>query len=457
MADPRIPQYSTAADAMKEGRFDVEIPAEGDDEIARLGRALVELKQTLATKFTEFHSLLDVTKQINAGLVLDEILNHVFESFQSLIPYHRIGCSLLEEDGTIVRARWARSMAPELRISEGYSAPLKGSSLEDIIRTGKPRIINDLEEYLREHPASDSTARIVGEGMRSNLTCPLIVSGKPIGFMFFSSMETRKYQNVHVEIFQQLAGQLAVIVEKGRLYQELIELNELKNKFLGIAAHDLRSPISIIKGYLGLFLEGILGPVPAPQRDCMTRMNKACETMLALINDLLDVSSIEAGRLELRTREVDLAEYLRECHTANSILAKAKSIDLKLEMPPALPRMTMDPDRIQQVLNNLITNAIKFSYPETTIRLRAKTVGDGVEISVEDQGQGIPLEEISNLFREFSRTSVRSTAGEKSTGLGLAIAKRIVEAHGGRIWVESEVGKGSAFRFVLPVKVAPQS
>jgi signal transduction histidine kinase len=228
-------------------------------------------------------------------------------------------------------------------------------------------------------------------------------------------------------------------------------LSELKNKFLGIAAHDLRNPLSVIKGYVGLFTAGILGEVPEEQKEYYGLIDNACESMLQLINDLLDISAIESGKLDLEFQNIDPNLYLKENYSANSILAKAKSINLDLDIPDTLPQLRCDPNRVTQVINNLITNAIKFSYPETTITIHARVNDNDVEISVEDQGQGIPEAEIPKIFAEFGRSSVQSTAGEKSTGLGLAIVKRIVEAHNGRIWVESETGRGTTFFFNLPL------
>jgi signal transduction histidine kinase len=169
-----------------------------------------------------------------------------------------------------------------------------------------------------------------------------------------------------------------------------------------------------------------------------------------LVNELLDVNAIEAGRLELIMQPVDLTKYLKECYEENLVLSKAKSIELALDIEPELPVIVMDPHRIDQVMNNLINNAIKFSFPNTTITFRARVMDQDVAISVQDQGQGIPPQEVDKLFTEFGKTSVRPTAGEKSTGLGLAIVKRIVELHGGRIWVESKFGAGSIFTFTLP-------
>ena len=454
MTDPRIIKYRDVAQAMKKGEFRVKVPIEGDDEIAQLGHALIDLGKTLESKFDEIAKLLKITEEVNAGLMLEEVLNHVYDSFRPIIPYDRIGFALLEEEGKIVRSLWVRSESPIIKLSAGYQAPLEGSSLQKIIQNGRPRILNDLKTYFERHPRSDSTRRIVEEGMQSSLTCPLIANGKPIGYVFFSSMQPNTYKDVHIDLFLQIAGQLSVIVEKGRLYQQLVKLNELKDKFLGMAAHDLRNPITVVKGYLAILLDNLLGNIPDPQREIMAKMDKACETMLALINDLLDVSAIEAGELKLKPRQVDLSEFLSECYESNRILAKPKGIELQLALHPPLPQAWIDSDRINQVVNNLITNALKFSHPKTTVTLEAKTKENQVEISVTDQGQGIPKEEIPKIFREFGRVSVRPTAGESSTGLGLAIVKRIVKAHNGQIWVESEVGKGSTFTFSLPLKSA---
>ena len=232
---------------------------------------------------------------------------------------------------------------------------------------------------------------------------------------------------------------------------ELAELNDLKNKFLGMAAHDLRNPISVFKGYLGILLGNILGKVPDVQKDVLQKMSGTSEHMLALVNDLLDVSVIETGKLQLKKERVNLGAFLQEVHGSNAILAKGKSIDLSLALEPELPEVMLDRNRISQVINNLITNAIKFSHPQTEVVLGGKAEGQEVRISVTDQGQGIPSEEIPKLFADFTSTSVRPTAGEKSTGLGLAIVKRIVEAHGGRVSVESQVGSGSTFSFTLPL------
>jgi GAF domain-containing protein len=229
--DERIAVYRNAAIRLTRGQFPVQVPLQGSDDVTRLGEAIHQLAETMERKYREMSELARIAEKVNAGLFLDEVLDYVYASFREIIPYDRIGCSLLEDDGRVLRARWARSEAPVLRLTLGYAGTMQGSSLQQVLETGRPRILNDLEEYLRQHPRSELTRLIVEEGVRSSLTCPLINDGKPIGFIFFSSFQPDTYRDVHVELFLQIAGALAGIVEKSRSYKELLELNEAKTRF----------------------------------------------------------------------------------------------------------------------------------------------------------------------------------------------------------------------------------
>jgi signal transduction histidine kinase len=449
--DPRITILREAAEALAGGRYDAALPVEGHDEIARLARALAKLGEELKQTSGVQRALLEVTARINSGRVLDEVLDHIYASFRSLIPYDRIGLGLLEEGGATVTSVWDRSDSPNIKLGKGYSAPLAGSSLEKLLASGQPRILNDLPDYLAHHPGSAATRLIVEEGMCSSLTCPLVTKDKPVGFLFFSSMAAHTYERVHVEIFQQIAGQLAVTVEKGRLMQELLRLNELKNRFLGMASHDLRHPLTVINGYVGLLRAKALGPVNDGQQQVLSTMQANAKAMVQLLEDLLDVSSIESGQLDLQPALVELEPYLKACVDTNGLLATAKNISLVLDDGAPRCSVRMDARRIDQVLVNLISNAVKFSHPGTTVRVGAREASDEVHLYVADQGQGIPADELAKVFTDFGRTSVRPTGDERSTGLGLAIVKRIIEAHGGRVWVDTKVGVGSEFAFALPL------
>ena len=239
--DPRIRHYRQAIEALGVGRFDVEIADGPDDQIAELGRAIRSLAQAYQRRLSLLTSLSRVTEKVNSGMTLDEVLGFVYDSFQPLIPYDRIGVALIE-DGGVVRARWTRSAASEIHLGEGYAAPLQGSSLQQVLASGEPRLINDLEAYLAAHPQSDSTRRIVREGMRSSLTGPLVARGRPVGFIFFSSLRPHAFGDPHTELFRQIAGQLSLIVEKSLLLEELAASNrkllEAQHALQHQAAHD---------------------------------------------------------------------------------------------------------------------------------------------------------------------------------------------------------------------------
>ena len=232
---------------------------------------------------------------------------------------------------------------------------------------------------------------------------------------------------------------------------QLEQLNQLKNQFLCIAAHDLRNPISTIIMFCDFLLDSDDQSNSAELRKIIETINKSSEFMLKLLEDLLDVVKIESGKLQLNLETTDLEDLLRKNIGINSILAQKKAITLNLNIPQNLPTIIADQIKIEQVLNNLISNALKFSHKQNTVIVSAISIDEYVLISVQDQGQGIPKNELDRIFTPFSQISVKGTEGEKSTGLGLSIVKKIITGHLGRIWVESEVGKGTTFFFTLPI------
>jgi signal transduction histidine kinase len=231
---------------------------------------------------------------------------------------------------------------------------------------------------------------------------------------------------------------------------ELERLNEVKNQFIGVAAHDLRNPLQIIEGYSQMLLDEHFGELSPEQHKFITVIRKNSDFMLSLVTDLLYISKIEAGKLQLELKETDLLTLLERNVELNRLMAGRKQIDILFTRQEDLPTLVVDAPKIEQVLNNLISNGIKFSHPGSTVEVLASRSDKEVVVSVRDEGQGIPADEIDRLFIPFENLSVKSTGGEQSTGLGLAIVKRIVEGHGGRIWVQSEKGVGSNFSFSLP-------
>ena len=240
--DPRVRTYRDAVEALRAGRTDVEVVAgPGDDAVAELGRSIQGLARAFQGRLSLMTTLSRVTEKVNSGMTLDEVLGFVDETLQPLIPHDRTGVALIDEGG-MVRARWARSAASVIHLGPGYAAPLDGSSLQRVISTGEPRILGDLEAYLADHPQSDSTRRIVREGMRSSLTAPLVARGRPIGFVFFSSLRPHAFSSEHTGLFREIAGQLSLIVEKSLLIEDLAAANrkllEAQEALQHQAAHD---------------------------------------------------------------------------------------------------------------------------------------------------------------------------------------------------------------------------
>lgn len=246
--------------------------------------------------------------------------------------------------------------------------------------------------------------------------------------------------------------------ELERVNTELRRLDGLKNRFLGMAAHDLRSPLGAIMNYTEFLIDETGDVLSGEHRKFLNIIHESSEFMLGLVDDLLDVATIESGKLILDLVKVDIRQVIRQTVAIHSVLAAKKNITITVNMEE-IPVILADGPKLSQVFGNLVSNAVKFSHPGSSVAIemrpnRAENGGiEGVTTVISDTGLGIPAEELSKLFAPFGRTTVRSTSGEKNSGLGLAIARRIVEGHGGRITVHSEVGKGTEFSVCLPLKI----
>ena len=233
--------------------------------------------------------------------------------------------------------------------------------------------------------------------------------------------------------------------------RKLAEMNELKNKFLGMAAHDLRNPLTSIRGFCEIYLDEDSG-LDAELTEIFTIIHEASEHMLTLVNDLLDVSVIESGKMKLTFTRGPLREVLEKRIHLITLIAQKKDIVVHTSFHD-VPDILFDPERITQVIDNLMSNAIKFSPPGSTIYFTLEKTGDAITFSVRDEGPGISPEDQTKLFGEFQKLTARPTGGESSTGLGLMIVKKIIEAHQGTISVESTPGSGSTFTVSLPLVV----
>lgn len=260
-----------------------------------------------------------------------------------------------------------------------------------------------------------------------------------------------RLQRANAELEAKVAERTAELVAKNATLEEL---NALKNEFLGIAAHDLRAPIGTINMLAELVIDEQETMEPAGKREFLEMIRTSSEGMLKLLTDLLDITRIESGKLELNAAPVDVRAFVAEFEKYSRLRAEHKRIRLVTEVAVEVGEAAFDPDRVRQVLDNLVGNALKFSPAGSEVRLSVRAVSDGIEMAVADRGPGIRPEEQARLFAPFQRASTVATGGERGTGLGLSICKKIVEGHGGAIRVESELGRGSTFVFTLPSPMA---
>ncbi|MEO5594126.1 MAG: ATP-binding protein [Chitinophagaceae bacterium] len=277
----------------------------------------------------------------------------------------------------------------------------------------------------------------------SYLAVPVISqSGVVLGGLFFGHPKTAMFTAEHEELVAAIAGQAAIALDNAKLYAEINALNSKKDQFIGFASHELKTPLTTIKGYLQIAESDAIAP-----KEAFKKINKQVARLEGIVADLLDISKIQAGKMDLNFQGTSLAGLIRE---------SMESVDsnqhiLRAESLPENITVMADRPKLVQVIVNLLSNALKYSDPGTTITICTQVMGDRAEIAVTDQGIGIPKEHLSNIFNQFYRVAP-AKAKTEGMGLGLFISKEIMEAHGGSIWAESEPGKGSSFRIVVPLE-----
>ncbi len=299
-------------------------------------------------------------------------------------------------------------------------------------------------------------------GFRALLALPLLRENRLIGGLIVRRKAAGEFPEPILELLQTFAAQSVLAIHNARLFREIEEkgreieiANKHKSEFLANMSHELRTPLNAILGYTELILDRIYGEVPVKIKEALERLEKNGRHLLGLINDVLDLSKIEAGQLTLNLGEYSMGEVVQTVFTSVEALAADKKLELKVMIPTDLPSGKGDEQRIAQVLLNLVGNAIKFTE-SGKITVKVNVSNETFLVSVSDTGPGLSEADQIRVFKEFHQADGSSTRKKGGTGLGLSIAKRIIEMHGGRIWVESTLGKGSTFGFVLPVLVERQ-
>jgi signal transduction histidine kinase len=302
--------------------------------------------------------------------------------------------------------------------------------------------------------------QIIGNGSpkAAELAVPLMLRGEMIGVVGVKKDEASKWTEEELTAVEAVANQTALALENARLSEEqektivqLRDVDRLKSEFLTSMSHELRTPLNSIIGFADILLQGIDGPLDEQALTDINAIHNSGKHLLALINDILDLSKIEAGRMELAHSALSISDVFAEVTGSVSSLLTKKPVDLIVDVPEMLPRVWADPLRLSQVLINLVSNAIKFTE-EGSVTMKAWARDDNlVEISVSDTGIGIPEDKFDLIFEHFRQVDSRTNKKFQGTGMGLAIARQLVELHGGEMWLESVVGKGATFTFTIPV------
>jgi len=414
---------------------------------------------TLKPMSSEARSLLrTVNQKIAARPSLRAIVDYLFDNTQELIPCDRMGLAFIDEQSVYVTSYYNRASYDRLRIDQGYREGLRGSTLTEVMRSGLPRIINDLEAYVRDHPRSGSSKLLIKEGVRSSLTCPLIVEGRVVGFIFRSSRTPYTYGPQHIELQMAITERLSQAVEKAWRIEQLEEANYAYTQMLGFVSHELQSPVASMVTDAQILSQGYLGDLTPEQRSKVLGMERKGQYLLSLVREYLDLARVEGGELTLapRSRVDVMEEVVAEAVDLVRPQADAHGLNLITCVPsPALPPVCCDSTLLRVVTVNLLDNAIKYGNEGGDIRVKAEVGvdekgGERLRISVWNAGPGFSQAEHNKLFRRFSRLDDPALKRRRGTGVGLYNSWRIVQLHKGRISAASEQGEWAEFSFEIP-------
>jgi signal transduction histidine kinase len=425
-------------------------------ENARLFEQVQARTRELARSVEELRALGLVTRAVNSTLDLETVLSTIV----------RTAVELSGTDAGVIYVYSNRRRRFRLRATHGmdedlvaairtHSSHLTGTVLGDAVARREAIEISDLTT----EPPSPVRDLVLKAGYRSVLVVPLTRPDQVVGALVVRRREPGEFPKSIVDLLTTFAEQSVLAIQNARLFSEIEEKSrELeiasrhKSQFLANMSHELRTPMNSVLGFTEMLADGLYGPLPDKAKAALAKVQANGKHLLGLINDVLDLSKIEAGQLTLSLDDYSLGQVVNTVVTSTESLARAKGLALKATVPPALPIGRGDERRLTQVVINLVGNAIKFT-DAGSVEIVAKSLDGFFEIDVCDTGPGIAPEDQKRIFEEFQQVDDSSTRRKGGTGLGLAISRRIVEMHGGTLTVESTVGQGSTFSVRVPVRV----
>ena len=413
------------------------------------------LKET-RHKNNELSALNAITNAVNQSLDLDDILHRALQQVLSITAFES-GIVSIVDPGTQELRPKAHLRLPESVSRHLEASGLKGTLCERTFRQAKVTKIDDISRV--QHT---ETGSLIALGYLSFLGVPLESKGKILGTLCLFGLKQRDHSGVNLDMMRAIGQQVGVTIENAQLFEEqrataeqLRELDKLKSQFLANMSHELRTPLNSIIGFSRVILKGIDGPITDLQQQDLTAIYNSGQHLLNMINDILDLSKLEAGKMEIAFEEINLVDLVESVMSTAMGLVKDKPVELYQKIAPDLTSVRADPIKVRQIILNLISNAAKFTDEGSIIVKANQQIGPNgapeIKICVTDTGQGISPEDQKKLFQPFSQVDASPTRKSSGSGLGLSICRALVEMHGGQIGLESEPGKGSSFYFTLPL------
>ncbi len=429
-------------------------------ENVRLFRELEARTQELARSVAELQALGEVGQAVSSTLDLETVLTTIVSRATQLSGTDAGAIYEYDDVAETFQLRATQNLDAEM-VEIRRATPLRRGEgvVGQLANTREPVQIGDISQ----EGAYQGRLRdvLVGSGHRALLAVPLRREDRIIGGLVVIRKAPGEFPPPIIELLTTFATQSALAIQNARLFREIeAKSRELevasrhKSQFLANMSHELRTPLNAILGYTELILDHIYGDIGERVRDVLDRVQQSGRHLLGLINDVLDLSKIEAGQLRLSLGDYSMQDVVQSVLTTVESLAAEKHLALKATIAAGLPIGHGDERRITQVLLNLVGNAIKFTEAGE-VRLEATAADGAFRVSISDTGPGISEADQQRIFEEFQQVDSSATRKKGGTGLGLAIARRIVEMHGGRIWVESSPGQGSTFSFTLPIRAVP--
>ncbi len=391
---------------------------------------------------------------IGLSLELEGVMEKVWDISKEILPHDRIGLSFIDNDGQRVFAHYFKADYSDVKLGRDYAAGLANSSLKEIVNKGAARLIHDLEEYLLNHPHSSSTRLLVAEGVRSNLTLPLKVAERDVGFLFFSSKRKAAFTVLHARILLGVSRIVAQTVEKVWRIQQLEKATRDYLSVLGFVSHEIKSPLASLITVGKTYLKGYMGEVQPAAEQTMNKMVRTAGYLVNMVNNYLDLSRLESGEMKFEPKDgvAFLDDVVR--FAVDTVVARAQernsTIEVKVEAEGI--RLFGDMDLLRIVAVNLIDNAVKYGDDGIVVDVNIRSEGGMLVFAVRNRGVGFTEEQAQKLFRRFSRLKQKGTEDRRGTGLGLYLTWWIVEKHGGRIIADSRPGEWAQFTVYLPLE-----